>query len=72
MLHLPIVSAGSAQTICAGDAITLSGSGAVSYNWNNGVTDMICFLTVSPIYRDSPVIFISVCEWFVHGYFICR
>ncbi len=37
---LPTVSANaSAATICAGDAETLTGGGAVSYVWDNGVTD---------------------------------
>ncbi len=36
---LPTVSAGVDQTVCAGSQVTLSGSGAVSYAWDNGVTD---------------------------------
>jgi len=36
---LPTVDAGVAQTICSGTAVTLSGSGATSYIWNNGVTN---------------------------------
>ncbi|MCW8938495.1 MAG: PKD domain-containing protein, partial [Flavobacteriales bacterium] len=30
-------------TICAGDPVTLTGSGATSYTWNNGVTDGVAF-----------------------------
>jgi len=40
---LPIVSAGPDQTICAGDQVTLIGSGASSYSWDNGVTDGVSF-----------------------------
>lgn len=36
---LPVVNAGTDQTVCEGTAVTLSGSGAVSYAWDNGVTD---------------------------------
>lgn len=43
ILPLPTVSAGSNQTICSGSQVTLSGSGATSYVWNNGVNDGIAF-----------------------------
>ncbi len=36
---LPTVDAGADQTICEGESITLSGSGAQSYLWDNGVVD---------------------------------
>jgi gliding motility-associated-like protein len=36
---LPIVNAGIDQTICIGNTVTLNGSGATSYSWNNGVTN---------------------------------
>ncbi|MBI5539320.1 MAG: T9SS type A sorting domain-containing protein, partial [Bacteroidia bacterium] len=36
---LPLVNAGIDQVICLGSAVTLSGSGATSYTWDNGVTD---------------------------------
>ena len=36
---LPTVSAGSDQTVCFGDDVTLSGSGASTYSWDNGITD---------------------------------
>ncbi|PJB14129.1 MAG: hypothetical protein CO118_10235 [Flavobacteriales bacterium CG_4_9_14_3_um_filter_32_8] len=41
----PTVTANAtATTICFGDAVTLTGSGtAVSYNWDNGVTNGIAF-----------------------------
>ena len=40
---LPTVDAGSDQTICAGGSVTLSGSGATTYTWNNGVTNGTAF-----------------------------
>ena len=33
---LPNVNAGSDTTICDGNSVTLSGSGANSYSWDNG------------------------------------
>ncbi|NBP30197.1 MAG: hypothetical protein EBV23_11605, partial [Flavobacteriia bacterium] len=39
----PIVSAGNNQNICAGTAVTLSGSGAATYSWDNGVNDGVAF-----------------------------
>lgn len=35
----PIVNAGADQTVCDGNPITLSGSGANSYSWDNGISD---------------------------------
>lgn len=40
---LPDVDAGADQVVCTGTAVTLSGSGAVSYVWDNGVTDGVAF-----------------------------
>ncbi|GAB5426307.1 MAG: hypothetical protein Crog4KO_34540 [Crocinitomicaceae bacterium] len=40
---LPIVDAGADQTVCEGDQVTLNGSGATSYLWDNGITDGIAF-----------------------------
>ena len=40
---LPTVNAGTDQTVCAGDMVTMSGSGASSYTWDNGVTDGVAF-----------------------------
>jgi len=40
---LPSVSAGPNQTICSGSGISLNGSGATSYTWNNGVTNGVTF-----------------------------
>ena len=44
---LPTVSAGSNQTVCAGTGVTLSGTGATSYAWNNGVTNATAFTPVA-------------------------
>ena len=41
---LPTVDAGINQTVCAGSSVVLSGSGASSYPWNNGVTNSVAFL----------------------------
>jgi hypothetical protein len=40
---IPAVDAGIAQTICVGGSVTLSGSGAATYTWDNGVIDGIVF-----------------------------
>lgn len=42
--NLPAVNAGNDLTICAGQAVTLSGSGADSYDWTGGVTDGVSFV----------------------------
>ncbi|MEC8968242.1 MAG: gliding motility-associated C-terminal domain-containing protein [Bacteroidota bacterium] len=41
--NLPVVDAGVDQTICLGSSVTLSGSGATSYVWDNGVVNGIPF-----------------------------
>ena len=43
----PTVIAGSDQTICAGESVTLTGSGATSYSWDNGITDNTAFVPSS-------------------------
>ncbi|MEM7035443.1 MAG: LamG-like jellyroll fold domain-containing protein [Bacteroidota bacterium] len=40
---LPTVDAGTDQLICSGDSVTLSGSGANSYTWDNSVMDGVAF-----------------------------
>jgi gliding motility-associated-like protein len=40
---LPTVSAGIDQVFCEGEMITLSGTGAVSYVWDNNVLDGVAF-----------------------------
>jgi hypothetical protein len=44
--EIPIVNAGTDQTICAGEIITLSASGSSSYLWSTGVTS--ASIKVSP------------------------
>ncbi|MNU58506.1 hypothetical protein D3C71_476460 [compost metagenome] len=39
----PNIGAGGDQTICLGTAVSLSGSGGVSYSWNNGVNNATNF-----------------------------
>jgi gliding motility-associated-like protein len=41
---LPSIIAGADQTACQGNNVTLSGSGGVSYVWNNGVVDGTPFI----------------------------
>jgi gliding motility-associated-like protein len=40
---LPVVNAGVDQTVCDGDQVTLSGSGAQTYVWDNGITDGVAY-----------------------------
>ena len=40
---LPVVDAGPDQTVCEGVQVTLTGSGATSYAWDNGVVDGVAF-----------------------------
>ena len=40
---LPTVTAGPNITVCTGDEVTLSGSGAANYVWDNGVVDGVAF-----------------------------
>ncbi len=40
---LPTVNAGTDQSVCAGDPVTLTASGAATYVWNNGVVDGTAF-----------------------------
>ena len=44
---MPTVNAGADQTVCAGTNITLTGDGATSYAWDNGVTDGAAFAATS-------------------------
>ncbi len=44
---LPAVSGGLNQSICAGAAVTLTGAGAATYTWNNGITNGLAFTPVS-------------------------
>ena len=49
---LPVVTAASsASAVCAGNSVTLSGGGASSYVWSNGVTNAISFIpTINSTY----------------------
>ncbi|MEY5132695.1 MAG: hypothetical protein RLZZ198_699, partial [Bacteroidota bacterium] len=40
---LPVVSAGANQAVCTGTAVTLSGSGASTYVWNNNIQNGTSF-----------------------------
>ena len=40
---LPTIVAGADQTVCEGNQVTLSGTGASSYTWDNGVMDGVAF-----------------------------
>ncbi|MGQ3012229.1 MAG: DUF7948 domain-containing protein [Flavobacteriales bacterium] len=45
---LPVIGANaSAQLVCTGSSVTLTGSGGVSYTWDNGVTNGIPFVPVA-------------------------
>ena len=43
----PVVSAGSDQTLCQGTSAVLSGSGALTYSWDNNVVNSVQFLPPS-------------------------
>ena len=43
----PTVNAGADQTICSGNPVTISGNGATSYTWDNGVSDGVAFTPLS-------------------------
>ncbi|HIP36360.1 MAG TPA: gliding motility-associated C-terminal domain-containing protein, partial [Crocinitomix sp.] len=38
-----VVASATATSICSGDPVTLTGSGAQTYTWDNGVTDGVVF-----------------------------
>jgi hypothetical protein len=40
---IPFVNAGIDQTVCTGNTVTLSGNGATTYSWNNGVSNGVGF-----------------------------
>lgn len=46
---LPTVDAGADQSVCDGDAVTVNGSGAMTYVWDNGVTDGVPFTPTATI-----------------------
>ena len=63
---LPTVSAGADQAVCDGGAVTLSGSGATTYAWDNGVSDGVAFipnynpsnLTIGDSYQGGVIVYI--------------
>jgi gliding motility-associated-like protein len=44
---LPIVGAGADEVLCATSNVTLTGTGATTYTWNNGVTNGVAFTPVA-------------------------
>lgn len=44
---LPLVNAGPDQQICFGTSVTLNGSGATTYSWNNGINNGVSFTPIS-------------------------
>jgi gliding motility-associated-like protein len=46
---LPNVSAGADQVICEGDSVILSGLGAMSYSWDNGVLNGVSFMPAAGV-----------------------
>lgn len=47
ILPSPIVTANINQSVCAGSPTTLNGGGALTYSWNNGVTNGVSFIPAS-------------------------
>lgn len=47
---LPAVFAGNDITVCEGEQILLTASGATNYVWDNGVTDGVAFTAVDDVY----------------------
>jgi gliding motility-associated-like protein len=50
IVDLPVINAGDDINICPGVPVSLNASGAISYNWNNGVTQGQYFYPVTGIY----------------------
>jgi hypothetical protein len=46
-LALPQVNAGQDQTICSGEFVTLTATGAITYTWNNNIIDGVPFAPAS-------------------------
>jgi len=44
--YTPLVSAGNDLTVCQNGQAILSGSGAATYTWNNGVTNNVSFIVL--------------------------
>ncbi|MFH2094318.1 MAG: hypothetical protein ABIJ16_01355, partial [Bacteroidota bacterium] len=41
---LPLADAGSDETVCDGESVTLTATGGVSYNWDNGIDQGVPFV----------------------------
>jgi len=59
---LPAVDAGAAQIVCTGTPVTLSATGAVSYTWNNGVTDGVAFTPTNTLLYEVTGTDANSCE----------
>lgn len=46
---LPIVDAGNDQSVCQGGSVLLGGSGAITYSWDNSVTDNVPFIPTTTL-----------------------
>lgn len=44
----PVVDAGPNATICPGNTVTFAGTGALTYLWDNGITDAVAFTPSAP------------------------
>jgi hypothetical protein len=42
----PTVSGGNNQAVCAGNSVTLSGTGAATYTWNNNIQNGVAFTPI--------------------------
>ena len=49
IFNLPNVLADSDTAVCIGDPVTLFGSGASTYNWDNNVTNAVAFIPTSTL-----------------------
>ena len=43
----PTVSGGNNQAVCAGNSVTLSGTGAATYTWNNNIQNGVAFTPIT-------------------------
>ena len=50
ILSLPQVEAGIDLSVCTGDSIILNGTGALTFSWDNGVSNGISFSPPSTAY----------------------
>jgi|GEM_PF-2855767 len=50
VVNSPIIDAGADVSVCIGDSIILSGSGAVNYSWSDNIIDSVSFAANSSQY----------------------